>query len=213
MFWWKLRFRIPDHRNKDQPCWKLLSIRLYIGSLCIPPKPECASAQLHRFRELHSILPKQLCNQNNLRLRYPAFALYYELNYQLLQNLLPVLIARVKSHRFLFENGARPPIKRPVPVQSPLTFCKASVQHESSPSAILPGIAFITGGGRGLGLAIAISFAKAGSRGVVIVDIQDDEVMKDAKLEIESHGSKVRSPRTSCLGDFSFELDICSPRF
>jgi NAD(P)-dependent dehydrogenase (short-subunit alcohol dehydrogenase family) len=54
----------------------------------------------------------------------------------------------------------------------------------------LPGVAFVTGGGRGLGLAIAVSFAKSGARGVVIVDIQDDDTMKGAKAEVESHGNK-----------------------
>jgi len=56
----------------------------------------------------------------------------------------------------------------------------------------LPGVAFVTGGGRGLGLAIAVSFAKSGARGVVIVDIQDNETMKNAKAEVESHGTKVK---------------------
>jgi len=59
-------------------------------------------------------------------------------------------------------------------------------------SSLLPGVAFVTGGGRGLGLAIAVSFAKSGARGVVIVDIHDDEIMKGAKAEIESHGNKVK---------------------
>jgi len=65
----------------------------------------------------------------------------------------------------------------------------ASTQKSSS---LLPGVAFVTGGGRGLGLAIAVSFAKSGARGVVIVDIQDDETMKGAKAEVESHGNKVK---------------------
>jgi len=59
-------------------------------------------------------------------------------------------------------------------------------------SSLLPGVAFVTGGGRGLGLAIAVSFAKSGARGVVIVDIQDEETMKGAKAEVESHGNKVK---------------------
>jgi len=59
-------------------------------------------------------------------------------------------------------------------------------------SSLLPGVALVTGGGRGLGLAIAVSFAKSGARGVVLVDIQDEETMKGAKAEVESHGSKVK---------------------
>jgi len=63
---------------------------------------------------------------------------------------------------------------------------------ERQSSSLLPGVAFVTGGGRGLGLAIAVSFAKLGSRGVVILDIQDDEIMNGARAEVESHGSKVK---------------------
>jgi len=62
--------------------------------------------------------------------------------------------------------------------------------HQSS--SLLPGVAFVTGGGRGLGLAIAVSFAKSGARGVVIADIQDDETMESAKAEVESHGNQIK---------------------
>jgi len=83
----------------------------------------------------------------------------------------------------------------------------ASSQQSSS---LLPGVAFITGGGRGLGLAIAVSFAKSGSRGFVIVDIQDDETMKSAKAEVESHGNQVKCLpiRASVTDEKEFEKAI-----
>lgn len=49
----------------------------------------------------------------------------------------------------------------------------------------LPGVAFVTGGGRGLGLAIALSFAKEGARGIVLFDILPDETMASAKETVE----------------------------
>ncbi|KAJ5772509.1 hypothetical protein N7520_003038 [Penicillium odoratum] len=53
-----------------------------------------------------------------------------------------------------------------------------------------PGIAFITGGARGLGSAVAASFAKAGARGIALVDIQSQEVFAEAAKEVESHGAE-----------------------
>ena len=58
---------------------------------------------------------------------------------------------------------------------------------------VAPGIAFITGGARGLGNAIARSFSKEGAKGVVIVDIQDEKTMKEGKANVEKYGAKVRS--------------------
>lgn len=55
---------------------------------------------------------------------------------------------------------------------------------------LAPGIAFITGGARGLGNAIAVSFAKEGAKGVVIVDIQDEKTMEEGKRNVERYGSK-----------------------
>jgi NAD(P)-dependent dehydrogenase (short-subunit alcohol dehydrogenase family) len=54
------------------------------------------------------------------------------------------------------------------------------------------GVAFISGGARGLGNAVAVSFAKAGCRAIVLVDIQDKEVMAEAAKNVESHGAEVR---------------------
>ena len=67
-----------------------------------------------------------------------------------------------------------------------------------------PGIAFVTGGARGLGNAVAASFAKEGCRGVVIVDINDEATIKKGKAAVEAHGAEVsliyliRSPNLWC---------------
>ncbi|KAK3116648.1 hypothetical protein LTR53_002762 [Teratosphaeriaceae sp. CCFEE 6253] len=55
---------------------------------------------------------------------------------------------------------------------------------------VAPGIAFITGGARGLGNAIAVSFAKEGSKGVALVDIQDEATFKEGKEAVEKYGAK-----------------------
>ncbi|KAJ0412947.1 hypothetical protein BJY00DRAFT_320289 [Aspergillus carlsbadensis] len=52
------------------------------------------------------------------------------------------------------------------------------------------GVAFISGGARGLGNAVAVSFAKAGCRAIVLVDIQDKEVMAEAAKNVKSHGAE-----------------------
>jgi len=57
-------------------------------------------------------------------------------------------------------------------------------------SPLAPGVAFITGGARGLGNAIAVSFAKEGARGVVIVDIQDEETFAAGRKAVEAEGTK-----------------------
>lgn len=56
---------------------------------------------------------------------------------------------------------------------------------------VAPGYAFITGGARGLGNAIAVSFAKEGAKGVALVDIQNDETFQKGKAEVEKYGAKV----------------------
>jgi NAD(P)-dependent dehydrogenase (short-subunit alcohol dehydrogenase family) len=60
---------------------------------------------------------------------------------------------------------------------------------------LAPGIAFVTGGARGLGNAVAVSFAKAGAKGVVIVDILDDATLAAGAQKVESYGATVRSHR------------------
>lgn len=57
---------------------------------------------------------------------------------------------------------------------------------------IAPGIAFITGGARGLGNAVAVSFAKEGARGVVLVDINDEATMNAGKKAVEEYGAEVK---------------------
>jgi NAD(P)-dependent dehydrogenase (short-subunit alcohol dehydrogenase family) len=56
---------------------------------------------------------------------------------------------------------------------------------------LAPGIAFITGGARGLGNAIAVSFAKEGARGVVLVDVGDAETLEQGKKNVEEYGTEV----------------------
>ena len=56
---------------------------------------------------------------------------------------------------------------------------------------VAPGIAFITGGARGLGNAIAVAFAKEGSKGVALMDIQKEETFNEGKAAVEKYGAKV----------------------
>ncbi|KAL2823614.1 NAD(P)-binding protein [Aspergillus cavernicola] len=66
------------------------------------------------------------------------------------------------------------------------------------------GVTFVTGGARGLGNAVAVSFAKAGATGVVLVDIQGKEAMAEGAKNVESHG-------VECLtiqADVSKETDV-----
>lgn len=61
------------------------------------------------------------------------------------------------------------------------------------PTGVLPGggIALVTGGSRGLGLATACAYAEEGATGVVILDVLDDATMQEAKKQIEALGAKV----------------------
>ena len=75
-----------------------------------------------------------------------------------------------------------------------LDFCSnfLAVSEKMSPRSgpLAPGVAFITGGARGLGNAIAVSFAKEGARGVAIVDIQDEETLAAGRKAVEAEGTK-----------------------
>lgn len=62
-------------------------------------------------------------------------------------------------------------------------------QLRSGPVA--PGVAFITGGARGLGNAIAQSFAKEGARGIALIDINDDKTFEEGRKAVEQYGTKV----------------------
>jgi NAD(P)-dependent dehydrogenase (short-subunit alcohol dehydrogenase family) len=58
---------------------------------------------------------------------------------------------------------------------------------------LTPGVAFVTGGARGLGNAVAVAFAQEGARGVVILDIIDEATMAEGKAAIEAYGTKACS--------------------
>lgn len=69
---------------------------------------------------------------------------------------------------------------------------------------LCPGIAFVTGGARGLGNAIAVSFAKEGAAGVVIVDILPEDVIAEGKKNVEAYGTKCLTIRA----DVTKEADV-----
>ena len=78
---------------------------------------------------------------------------------------------------------------------SALSSSKSLILHIMShfrSGPVAPGIAFITGGARGLGNAIAVSFAKEGAKGVALVDIQDEITFQKGKEAVEKYGAKVR---------------------
>ncbi|KAH5003508.1 hypothetical protein HBI74_232050 [Parastagonospora nodorum] len=54
----------------------------------------------------------------------------------------------------------------------------------------ISGVAFVTGGARGLGNAVAVSFAREGCEAVAIVDVLLDDVMEQGRQEVEKQGAK-----------------------
>lgn len=83
-------------------------------------------------------------------------------------------------------------------------------QLRSGPLA--PGIAFITGGARGLGNAIACSFAKEGSKGIALIDIQDEKTFNEGKAKVEKYGTKVgRNDLGSTEGGWADCANSASP--
>lgn len=71
--------------------------------------------------------------------------------------------------------------------------------------AIAPGIAFITGGARGLGNAIAQSFAKEGARGIALIDIGDEKTFQSGKEAVEKFGTKVPTYPKRTSSSVSFD--------
>lgn len=63
--------------------------------------------------------------------------------------------------------------------------------------ALTPGVALVTGGARGLGNAIAVSFAKEGARAVVLVDINDEATMATGKAAVEAYGCECLAIRAN----------------
>jgi predicted nicotinamide N-methyase len=55
-----------------------------------------------------------------------------------------------------------------------------------------------------LGNAVAVSFAKAGAKGVVLMDIQGPEVLAEGAKNVESQGVAVGYPKISinCLWEY-----------
>ncbi|OCK73173.1 NAD(P)-binding protein [Lepidopterella palustris CBS 459.81] len=76
----------------------------------------------------------------------------------------------------------------------------------SGPNA--PGVAFITGGARGLGNAIAVSFAREGARGVILVDIQDETTFREGKAAVEAYGTKCLTIRADVTNEKEVESAI-----
>ena len=58
-------------------------------------------------------------------------------------------------------------------------------------SSLLRGVAFVTGGARGLGNAVASSFARAGCSGVAIIDVLPEADMEAARRGITELGAEV----------------------
>ena len=82
----------------------------------------------------------------------------------------------------------------------------AMSHHRNGPVA--PGFAFITGGARGLGNAIAVSFAKEGAKGVALVDIQDEQTFQQGKEAVEKYGAKCITIRADVTDEAQVERAV-----
>ncbi|KAH0829697.1 Levodione reductase [Fonsecaea pedrosoi] len=74
---------------------------------------------------------------------------------------------------------------------------------------VLPsGVAFVTGGARGLGKAVALSFAREGCRGVTIVDVLPDDVLEATKQEVIKEGAKCLAIRCDVTDEAQVEKAV-----
>ncbi|KAF2093740.1 NAD(P)-binding protein [Rhizodiscina lignyota] len=73
---------------------------------------------------------------------------------------------------------------------------------------VAPGVAFVTGGARGLGNAIAVSFAREGARGIVIVDVNNEETMKEGVKAIEGQGTECLAIRADVTKEEEIERAV-----
>ncbi|OCL11680.1 NAD(P)-binding protein, partial [Glonium stellatum] len=70
------------------------------------------------------------------------------------------------------------------------------------------GVAFVTGGARGLGNLVAVSFAKEGSRRIVIVDIQGENDMIEGKRKVEEQGAECLTIRVNVTKEEDVERAV-----
>jgi NAD(P)-dependent dehydrogenase (short-subunit alcohol dehydrogenase family) len=78
----------------------------------------------------------------------------------------------------------------------------------SRSQALTSGIAFVTGGARGLGNAIAVSFAKEGARGVAIVDIGDESTFAKGAAAISAAAAAPDFEVISITANVTVEADM-----
>jgi len=72
----------------------------------------------------------------------------------------------------------------------------------------MPGIAFVTGGARGLGNAVAVAFAKEGSRGVVIVDVGDEATLQSGREAVEAYGTECLAIKADVTNEDELETAV-----
>lgn len=84
----------------------------------------------------------------------------------------------------------------------------SSSQLRSGPVA--PGFAFVTGGGRGLGNAVALTFAKEGASGVALLDILDEAALAEGKAAVEAYGARCITIRADVTDEAQVERAIAT---